>query len=337
MTQNQRNIRRKHILQKGFTLIELLVVVAIVGLLVSLLLPAVQSAREAARRAQCMNNMRQIGLAMHQYHDAHGCFPAAYLTKPGGDLVHGNPDPSTGDSGPGWAWLSRLLPHLEQSPLFSSMNQNLPCWMPDQRTSVETIVSSYLCPSSDAGTGRVQVVFAIGGKISTTQIGSTHYVANAGQFNVWNNPAADLSTVANGPLYRNSRTTMAHVTDGLSQTIFAGEHASSLSPKVWVGVLPGARVSVTGRWLTRSESPTDFAAAYVNVHTGPSANEHPPVIHLPNAPVGHTDQMFSEHPGGVNVLMGDGSVRFIGERVHAWTWVALNTSHTGETLSAQGY
>lgn len=329
--------RCNNFVYKAFTLIELLVVIAIIGLLVSLLLPAVQSAREAARRAQCTNNLRQIGLAMHQYHDAFGCYPAAYLTRPGGDLVNGRPDPITGDSGPGWAWLSRLLPQMEQSSLFSSMNQNLPCWMPEQRTSVETLVSSFLCPSSDAGTGRVQVVDAKGQSLSTSQFTSTHYVANAGQFNVWNNPSADLATAANGPLYRNSRTTVSAVTDGLSQTVFAGEHASSLSPKLWAGVLPGAQLSVTSRWQARSASPTDFAAAFVNVHTGPSVNEHPPVVHIPNAPVGHTDQMYSEHPGGVNVLMGDGSVRFIGERINAWTWVSLNTSHSGEAVSAQGY
>ena len=102
-------------------------------------------------------------------------------------------------------------------------------------------------------------------------------------------------------------------------------------------MVPGAVVTVTSRWLARSNSPNDFAAAFVNVHTGPSANEHPPVVHIPNAPVGHTDQMYSEHPGGVNVLMGDGSVRFIGERINAWTWVALNTSHSAEVLSSESY
>lgn len=337
MLQHRLVVIRKPLIQKGFTLIELLVVISIIAVLISLLLPAVQSAREAGRRLQCMNNLKQIGLAMHQYHDLNGCFPASYLTKTGGDTYQGVPNAITGDAGPGWAWLSRLLPGVEQSPLFDSINHSLPCWLPDQRTAVETTISIFLCPSSDTTLGRVSIAGSNGTELTINRFARAHYVANAGQFNVWDVPIADLTNLANGPLFRNSRTTIANVTDGLSQTVFVGEHSASLSPKVWAGVVPGAQVRVTDRFLGRSGSPFDYAAAFVNVHTGPSANEHPPVIHSPNAPVGHTDQMFAEHPGGLNLLMGDGSVRFISERINPWVWVALNTNHGSEVLSADSY
>src|SRR2546423_1852227 len=101
---------------RGFTLIELLVVIAIIGVLIGLLLPAVQAAREAARRAHCINNLKQIGIALHNYHDALGVFPPAYGTLDrGGNAIQGQPDPITGDTGPGWAWGMQILPYIEQS------------------------------------------------------------------------------------------------------------------------------------------------------------------------------------------------------------------------------
>lgn len=321
----------------GFTLIELLVVISVIAILIMLLLPAAQAAREAARRAQCVNNLRQVGLGMHQYHDTYGTFPAAYLTRPGGDMVHGTPDSQTGDAGPGWAWLSRLLPHLEQANLFQAMNHQLPCWTPAQVTAVETVIQVFLCPSDPTGLRHAQITDVNNNSLAAGRPAIASYVANAGQYNLWDIPAADLSSLANGPLFRNSRTKISSVTDGLSQTIFVGEHSGSLSPKVWAGVTPGAIVRVAERFRSRSASSWEYAAAYVNVHTGPSPNEHPPVIHVPNAPVGHTDQMFSDHPAGLNVLMGDGSVRFVTERINPWAWVSLNTMNVGEVQSAEGY
>ena len=132
---------------RGFTLIELLVVIAIISVLIALLLPAVQSAREAARRIQCVNNLKQMGLAIHNYHDAQGQFPCAYLTLEGGGGVMGPPDPLTDDTGPGWAWGSLLLPYMEQAPLAASLNFNLPCWFPENTTGTHTTIAVYLCPS----------------------------------------------------------------------------------------------------------------------------------------------------------------------------------------------
>src|SRR6516225_5762944 len=110
-------IRRR----SGFTLIELLVVIAIIGVLIGLLLPAVQAAREAARRVQCVNNLKQIGLAVHNYESVNGCFPPGYLSAPG----IGFRDTNTGDWGPGWGWLTVLLSGVEQGNIYNSININL--------------------------------------------------------------------------------------------------------------------------------------------------------------------------------------------------------------------
>src|SRR4051794_26891286 len=108
--------------RRGFTLVELLVVIAIIGVLVALLLPAVQMARESARRTQCTNNLRQIGLALHTYHDTFKVFPPSYLIVPGGSSNMGPPDPDNGDAGPGWTALMLILPQIEQSNLYNSLD-----------------------------------------------------------------------------------------------------------------------------------------------------------------------------------------------------------------------
>ncbi len=320
--------------REGFTLIELLVVIAIIGVLIGLLLPAVQQAREAARRVQCVNNLKQIGLALHAYHDAKGQFPASYQVLWGGNAIQGPVNPDSGDAGPGWAWLMQLLPELEQGPLYASFNTTLPCWRPANSTSAKTSLAVFLCPSASDPSRDFALQDQAGQTLA--RFGRAHYVANAGQSNLWDQPIADLSTIANGPLFRNGRTNIANVTDGLSQTVFAGEHSPFLSDKTWVGVVPGALVCSSPRF-TAPHYRCDYAAALVNVHTGPSPNEHPPVIHSPNAPFGHVDQMWAEHPGGGDVLLGDGSVRFVKDRINQAVWVALNTSRGGEVISSDAF
>src|SRR4029450_4034674 len=138
--------RRFHSMQSrrsGFTLIELLVVIAIIAVLVSLLLPAVQQAREAARTAQCKNNLKQIGLALHNYHDIHNVLPPSYLYLPGGGGLQGPPDPTNGDAGPGWAWAMMILPQMEQTSLYESFNVNIPCWDPANAASARVPLPMY--------------------------------------------------------------------------------------------------------------------------------------------------------------------------------------------------
>src|SRR5262245_56927181 len=126
---------------RGFTLIELLVVLAIIAVLVALLLPAVQAAREAARRASCTNNLKQIGLAMHGYNDAHNRLPMGYTFSP--CYVRG-----------GFGWGAMILPGVEQRPLFDATNFSLPLCSESNTTTCTTALRSYLCPSDDTSEGR---------------------------------------------------------------------------------------------------------------------------------------------------------------------------------------
>ncbi len=312
---------------RGFTLIELLVVIAIIAVLISLLLPAVQQAREAARRAQCINNLKQIGLALHNYHDTNNVFPPSYLTLPGGNAVMGPPSVN-GDTGPGWTGLMLLLPQLEQGNLYNSFNINLPCWAPQNATLAQKQLPVFQCPSATNGTGAYNVVDG-GGKVLAT-FARGNYVANAGRIDCWDDPSPNLSSVADGPFYRNSVTRMASITDGLTNTVFFGEQTPYHSDSTWVGIVPG---SVTCPTAPFAFAGCDQAAPQINVHSGPGINEFPPIIHPPNSNFGYVDEMYSQHTSGCHVLMGDGSVRFASKYMDGVLWSGLATRAGGEVVS----
>ena len=307
-------MKQTHPQRPGFTLIELLVVIAIIAILIGLLLPAVQKVREAASRLKCQNNLKQIGLALHNYDGVHGRYPAGYISTPG----VGFRDAQTGDWGPGWSWLAILLPYVEQGNLYNSLRWDLPCWDPANSTQVKVPVSIFLCPSATGNTPTVGITDINMNVWQNAIFARANYVHNVGWNDVWTAPATvnydDPVTGCNGVMYRNSRIRVADVTDGLSNTVFAGERTPYLADAVWAGVVPGAKHFSYNEFASSGTGGTginyDNAGSYVGANSGPSIYEDPQIIHPPNWPGGHTDQMHSQHPGGANLLMGDGSVRF---------------------------
>ena len=349
-------MRTSTLRRPGFTLIELLVVIAIIAVLIGLLLPAVQKVREAANRIRCVNNLKQIGLALHNYEHANGCFPPAFVKTSGMQSGTANgiayPD-DTWSALPGWAWGTLILPYVEQDNLYKSFRLDLPCWAPENAALIKTKLPIFLCPSATGGSDGFNVERDSGDGVHGVAmtpnifIAHSHYVTNAGVNQPWGRstpycldytipepvpePTGQMFDVINGPFYRDSRTRKADVTDGLSNTVFIGEHSSILSQKTWVGVVPGAS---TCPRLDLRPWPSDCNASgcLVGAHSGPDVHDHPQVIiHAPNNPFGHTDEMYSEHtPAGCNVLFGDGSVKFISAFINPNTWVALSTMNQND-------
>ncbi|HAH43761.1 DUF1559 domain-containing protein [Gimesia sp.] len=356
------NLSHQQLKTRGFTLIELLVVIAIIATLIALLLPAVQQAREAARRSQCKNNLKQLGIALHNYHDTHSSFPAGYYsygTSNGSGPAWAAIDPATWDAAPGWTWGTMLLPYMDQAPLYNALNLNLPCWDLANLSAAQTKLPVFLCPSSSGGDEPFLVQDASGSPLlkggSQLRFGRSHYVASHGQESCWGECGSsttgevftniytkttktvtingDASKVADGPFFRNSRTRMRDVTDGTSNTIFLGEHSSKLSDKTWVGVVPGA---FTHPQFTSPENGPDAAATLALIHAGPSGGELDitgfPIVHPVNFPTYHVGQMYSEHTGGGHVCMGDGSVRFVSENIDLLLWAELSSINEGEVI-----
>jgi prepilin-type N-terminal cleavage/methylation domain-containing protein/prepilin-type processing-associated H-X9-DG protein len=336
--------------RRGFTLIELLVVISIIGVLVGLLLPAVQQAREAARKMQCANNMKQVGLAIQNYESSNGCIVSGYISSTVPltycPVLGNNPDPSTGDNGPGWGWLALLLPNLEQRPLYDSINFQLPTWVAENATAVTIPLNVFVCPSANNPSPTCPIV---GADMNLLPVANQYFARSNYQYNQGWNDSGIPATVnlddpvkgCNGPIYRNSRIKFAEVRDGLSNTIVVGEKTPFLADSSWVGIVPGYRHFAYNAFASAGTGGLgvnyDYASALLATHSGPSLYENPVVIHPPNSPLGHTDEMYSLHPGGANVLLGDGSVHFIKESIHLRVWQSLCSRNGGEVVSADDF
>ena len=348
--------------QPAFSLVELLVVIAIVGILVALLLPAVQRVREAARRSQCVNNMRQLGIGLHGYHDVAKVFPPAYVGNPyqSGSAFGVNFPDGNGNGPSGFAWGTLLLPYVEEQGLHDRFDFRQPCWAPDNTVPAQARLALFLCPSASGGDDVFSVdqyvgpawgpdLMPVGSNPFTPAIllAHAHYVTSAGCHQPWGRQVVfdnfdmpelvssggpAVLTYIEGAFYRNSRLSAKNFTDGLTNTVFVGEHSSILSDKTWVGVPPFSVSCPKYPFASDCNSGGDL----VGVHSGPDAHDRPQVIiHAPNNPVGHTDQMWSEHGDGCNVLFGDASVRFIDEGIDPFLWVALTTRAGAEVMSGE--
>jgi prepilin-type N-terminal cleavage/methylation domain-containing protein len=211
----------------GFTLIELLVVIGIVGVLMGLLLPAVQKVREAAARVQCGNNLHQIGLALHGYHQTTRSLPPGYVS---GVDRQGN------DTGPGWGWAALILPQMDQDNLFAQIRLDQPIDAPVNAGARVAGVRSYLCPQDNGPPTRMATRYdALGNPVGAVcEVASANYV---GVFGI-TEPGVD----GEGVFFRNSAITFGDITDGTSTTLMVGERARSLGPATWVGAVTGAEV-----------------------------------------------------------------------------------------------
>ncbi len=283
-------MNRRH----GFTLIELLVVIAILGVLIALLLPAVQAAREAARRAQCTNNLKQMGLAFHNYHDAVGSYPMGYVAR--GPFLNGATDTT-----PGWGWASMILPRMEQAPLFHSINFSLAVESSRNTTMAQTLLTAYLCPS-DLIAGVFPVSDAAGNPLA--RMAPSSYAASVGGDETDSSTGVNRNGMGEGVFYRNSSVPMAGILDGTSQTLLVGDRAWGKSQGVWAGVVTNGVI----RRGVQNRCPATGALFY------PAATLVQAHCHLLNTdsdPDGGIDDFASFHPGGGNFLYADGSVHFL--------------------------
>ncbi len=296
----------------GFTLIELLVVIAIIALLVALLLPAVQAAREAARRSQCINNLKQIGLAMANYESSAAVLPPGYVAQV---------SPTGDDAGPGWGWAAMLLPQLEQSPTFASLNFNRSIEEPSNGTSRATTFAVLLCPSDSVKPAWEAMTRDPGGTPTRVicEVAPANYVGMFGT----GEPGVD----GDGLFFRDSRVGLRDITDGTSQTIAAGERSHKLGEATWVGSVTGAILFPApgdGDGIGRPR--TETAPGMILGHAGERKG--------PGDPNGDVNQFYSTHAGpGVHFLFADGHVAFLKATMSHQTYRALATRAGGEPVS----
>jgi len=313
--------------RSGFTLIELLVVIAIIGVLIALLLPAVQQAREAARRGQCANNLKQIGLALHNFTDVQGHLPSSDR-PPGFSIRH--------------SWVTNTLPYLENGLLYDAYNYEQSWDYPENRTTVGRVLGVLICPSSPTVADRFDgspyfnpwiqfvaptdygVVTAVDKRLETLGL-----VEKAGQ----------------GAMPQGSKTKWRDLTDGLVHTILVAESAGK--PVLWRGnkpvdVFPTVRNN-GGGW---ARAASDFSLDGIGpggVAPGPlainAANGEDVGLVFPHPYYGTlgTGEIYSFHPGAAQFLFADGSVQTINQSISIRTLAKLITIREGELISGGEY
>jgi prepilin-type N-terminal cleavage/methylation domain-containing protein len=325
--------------RRAMTLIELLVVIAIIGVLISLLLPAVQAARETVRRSSCQNNLRQMGLALQIYHESLGTYPAGYLrdklsgiAPPPAPVPPPSPVPPIRrldaappnllieSSQPGWGWAALLLPYVEQQPLQSSIPFATPVESPDCADVRTVRLSLYTCPS-DIHTGVFTVLDENNAPLADAATNS--YAACFGAYGLINTDP-DTGT---GLFQRNSGRRMAEILDGTSQTIALGERGCILAQGPWAGVLTG------GTCRTIPGAPVYTAV----VEKAPSMVLARAGNRELNSPYSEPYDFFSPHIGVVQFVFADGSVQSLATSIDLEVLHALSTRDGNEPIDGSDY
>jgi prepilin-type N-terminal cleavage/methylation domain-containing protein/prepilin-type processing-associated H-X9-DG protein len=306
--------------RRAFTLIELVVVIAVIAVLIALLLPAVQASREAARRVQCVNNEKQIGLALHNYHESRQCFP-----------------PSSMGGISAFSALSQILPFLEQSTMYNALNFSLPDTDPANNTVLMAKVNGFICPSDLPDSAPANGA-------------QTNYMADQGSWIVFGSSTGANANLPppNGVFIAGSASTFASITDGLSNTGFFSERmldfpsnavvdpiADVFFPRTSPLTIDDAVQQCQAVDITNlaNQAPVFMGAPWINGQhvfqyiTGP--NTRSCGFFIVNRA---TMPPSSRHPGGVNLLLGDGSVRWIKDSIDLQTWRALGTKAGGEVI-----
>jgi prepilin-type processing-associated H-X9-DG protein len=285
-------------------------VIAIIAVLIALLLPAVQSAREAARRCQCVNNMMQLALALQNYEASHEVLPSGVVNASGPIVDQ--------PKGYHFGWLSQILPYMESRTIYNHFNFKLGLYETQNSTTRTTLVRSFLCPS-DNGPPRGALGFAM-----------TNYAGNH------NDVEAPISANNNGVLFLNSAIRYEHVSDGTSQTIFIGEKQNDGLGQGWAS---GTRASLrnTGTNINQPAAPGLSA-----VPSGDADDELPTTAAGGGVSASADVLRFvggyaSRHPGGANTAFGDGSVRFLKSSISAGVLRLLGNRADGEFVDSDKF
>jgi prepilin-type N-terminal cleavage/methylation domain-containing protein/prepilin-type processing-associated H-X9-DG protein len=369
------SVSRQRLDHRGFTLIELLVVIAIISLLIGLLLPAVQGARESGRRAQCMNNLRQIGLAIHNYESAQKSYPAGAIYYNSGD---GGSNQCQGiHSARDFGAFAMMLAEMDQRNVLNSINFNLAAGGSSgglwggvnvgaaQTTGLGTRISSYICPSDSPQNPHY---------ITTNPYSQTSYAPSGGTWNIvayLAGPDCWQQDAGNGPFDDFTSYSSADIRDGLSTTIFVGETArfqNDPDPQFNQWSRPGYyQVSSSFDPSGSTFRPQGFGFEVPQINAAMMSGDYPggagiggatgtpgPNSLPPGTPFPDTSDyrawlldpkyqnygqwgFRSLHPGGANFLFGDGSVKFLLQTINIPTYEALGTRRGKEVVTADGY
>lgn len=332
-------MRPAHPFRHAFTLIELLVVIAIIAVLIALLLPAVQQAREAARRSQCKNNLKQIGLAMHNYHDVANMLPLGCTAKPNNiDAMSLGIDIFAGA-------FTAILPYMDQANLLSLYSQS-ESWEYHTPQTAKTVIPSYLCPSNP-GPSVITFSFLSSYPVGS-EVGGVGYLLSKGSVNGFCFNPANVAGV--GAFGINLRTNFRDITDGSSNTILVGEGAYGSPYTIATGGSPNAPVAgaIMGQaWICPQPNATTLVGAglttAVNSIYGTTAwslNRNPVIETIYNDSAlddcgnssHYTSNFRSSHVGGGHFLMGDGACRFISANISQVTYNAIGSRGGSEVV-----